>query len=165
MKPETILILVTSVGILVATFFYGRSCSSCPEIKVGSDTVYTNIILHDTISDTLTKEKIKIVKVVEKIHDTITNTDAADSTVCYSFDKKEQDGAYIKVDVCSDSLPEEKPSDLKANIFYVAAPDTTTTISRVDTVTVNKTVPFYKDWKTYLIVTLSLVGGLFLGGR
>jgi hypothetical protein len=164
MKNNLTLIFIALLlaGIIIG-YPIGKGCNKCPEIKVGTETTLVTITHYDTVITHKTKEQIKVIKVYEKVPDTTSN--AVDSTVCYNFDETEKDGAYIAVNVCSDSLPATKPLDLKANISYQAPPDTGRTIFRTDTVSIDKTMPFYKDWKFYLATTLALVGGLFLGSR
>lgn len=164
-----LLIAVLLIGIMIG-FPIGQGCKKCPEVKPGTTVIIDTITVHDTIKTEKTRDEITVVKKKKpapavKDTPTVVVPQKPDSTVCYDFDEREKDGAYIKVDVCSDSLPVVKPLDLKATIFYQAPPDTAKKIFRVDTVMVNKTTPLYKDWRFYVGLTLALVGGVFLGGR
>lgn len=173
MKTNVLVILLVLVLIIggILGFLIGKKYDKpiISEIKVGSETTYVNIVKYDTIVNYKYRDQIRVVNKIDtiKIIDTISNTIVSkeDSTICYSFNEKEKDGAYISVDVCSDSLPRQKPLDLMASIKYQAPPDTSKTIFRVDTITFTKEKPIFKDWKFYLMTTLGVIGGVYVGAK
>jgi len=163
------LIIISAIVLIIGGilgFILGKWTKKCPEIKVGKETLLVTITIHDTIIKEKTAEEITVGKVIKKkkiyaLKDTVP-TYVPDTTVCYSFEENEPDGAYIGVNVCSDSLPLNKPLDLTADIAYRAPPDTQIEVLRTDTVMVDKTPPFYKDWKVYALAVVSILMGVFV---
>jgi len=164
-------VVVLLLGIVIG-FPVGKSCA--PKVRVGTETTTVQIVVHDTVTnykDTGSISSIKkIVYVPKYVYvDSSKKTDTvqvADTSVCYSFDEVEKDGAYIKAEICSDSFPEKKPLDLRGVLTYKAPPDTIKHITRIDTVTRTNNVPFYKDWKTYAVGVLAAVlAGVLIAHR
>ena len=157
-----ILIAVLIIALVIMAWFLGHRPKP-NDVTIGKETTTIKVVVHDTVVNTKVLKDIKIQKVY--VRDTVSDTALAvpDSTVCYSFDQKENDGAYIKATVCSDSLP-LTPEDLKGEILYQAAPDSEKTIHRTDTMTVYKKHPAIKDWKTWALGALVMVlGGVLVG--
>jgi len=159
----TVVLLLIVLGI-----FIGQKTAKCPKITIGQEIIIDSVIVHDTIISKKQfndiKAEIKIIKQINKdtLNDSIAITENNDTTTCFSIEEIENDGANIKASICSDSF-KLKPSDLHGEIIYQAAPDSIKIISRVDTVAIIQTVPFYKDWKTYMIMILSsLIAGSIL---
>jgi len=156
--------IATWVSIFLAGFiiglFLGKGCA--PEVRVGTETTMVTVTVHDTIVSQIPQSNIvsntKIIYIPKIIYIDSTHydtTQVSDTSICYSFDEKEQDGSYIKAEICSDSLPVSKPLDLRAAITYLPHPDTSRQIFRIDTVMRTTNTPFFKDWRTYTIVALA----------
>jgi hypothetical protein len=139
------------VGYLVTNHF-----KKCPEIKVGKETTTVNVIVHDTIITTKTVKQFVVTRVIDTVM--IGDSIVQDSANCYSFDENENDGSYIKAEMCSKELPAVKPLDLRGNIIYKPRSDSIKVISRIDTV--GHFIPFYQSWQTYAVA----VGAAVLGG-
>ncbi|MDO8640220.1 MAG: hypothetical protein Q7R33_01640 [Nitrosarchaeum sp.] len=162
-------IAVLLAGLCIG-FPIGQGCKKCAEIKVGTETTLVTVTVHDTIVTEKTASDFttgkKIVYVPKYIYvDSSKTTDTisvADTAVCYSFEEYERDGAFIKAEICSDSLPVNKPLDLRGTFTYQAPPDTARSIMRIDTIMRSKEVPFYKDWKTYTIAILAVTTGVLI---
>lgn len=152
----TLLIAVAVIGALIGGYLVSKF-KKCPEIKVGTETTLVSVTVHDTTHDTLRLFKTRKDTVYLDSSKTIKGVQN-----CFSFDKKEEDGAYIKAEVCSKDFPADKPADLRGTIDYQAAPDSNKIIHRVDTVTIDKTTPFYKSWPTYAVALLSILAGGYI---
>lgn len=168
----TILIVAALVLGGILGYLFGKNLK--PYIKIGSETTLVNVIVHDTVVTEKTVEDIssnkKVIYVPKYIYvDSSKQTDTIqveDTSVCYSFEEYEKDGAYIKAEICSDSLPIVKPLDLRGILTYKAPPDTERHIMRIDTVMRTTNLPFYKDWKTYgLGLAVAIIAGIVIGGR
>lgn len=163
----------------------GYKMKQCP-VVVGTHSDTTSVKPKDTLHSSVTGDSIKVTKkpvhkpvakptvpsvvaVADTAHpDTAKPVDSGDThdhatvlTTCYSVEKLQKDSANIKVDVCSDSLPEKKPIDLTFNIDYYPPPKQVIT----NTVTVEKAMPLIKDWRAYLLA-LAMAGlGYLAHGR
>ena len=157
-----ILLLILLIGL---GFFIGQKTKQCPEIKIGKETTFISIIVHDTVLSKKNNNDIKVVKEIKTViktdtlHDTIVTLKkdtVSDTSTCFSFDEIESDGAYIKATICSDSF-KIKPDDLYGEILYKAAPDTFKQINRIDTVSIVKKPAPFKTWKDYVLLVLAAV--------
>jgi hypothetical protein len=143
----------------------------CPEVHAGIETTFITTIIHDTIRTEKTRKEIQVSRIIDMVlikdsSDTSKLLPKEDTSTCYSFDSHEKDGAYIKADICSDSFTIIKPLDLKATIFYQAAPDTLRKIFRVDTLVKTQKLDWRRDWKTYALVLTSIAfAGYAIGKR
>jgi len=156
-------LVVVSFAALVLFSIYTINVlqNSQPTLVQGRETTTVTITLRDTVRDTIDREKI-VVRQVPKIiyvYDSTASKESIiqDTSTCYSFEQTEKDGAYIRAEMCSDSLPKKKPLDLIGSIVYRGAPDTSKSTFRVDTLTRIKQTPTMKDWKTYVIAGLALI--------
>jgi len=161
--------LILIIGI-IAGVPIGSCTKTCPNVKVGKETLMVTVTVHDTVIDTINRSEIQVVKKPILVHDTVKLASGVtdiktkpDTTTCYSFSQTESDNAFIKVDVCSDSLPVNKPMDLKGDIFYKAPPDTHRVIRIVDTVSRVVKTPFYQQPAWWVGLVLGCVGGYFAG--
>jgi len=166
-------IIVLVIGLVVGLLlggWAGYALKQCPQVvSAKTDTVVTYVHIKDTASTVISKDSIKVVwKVVPKyVHDTITIADTKpvmDTSICYEFEKVQKDSAFTKVQLCSDSLPKQKPLDLQAIFTYVPPPYKEKIVT--NTVTIQKPTPYYKDWKTYALLVLSAAAtGYVLANR
>ena len=156
-KKKSIIIII--VGLLITLMIggiFGYHVKECPKIaSTGVDTVYVQRP-RDTvrIRDTVFTVTQRIVTHV--IHDTLWKKDSLirDTMNCYEFEQKERDSAYVKVQICSDSLPKKKPIDLQAYFTYV--PPITKVEVITKTFTIEKPAKFW-DWKTYTLAAIILM--------
>jgi hypothetical protein len=151
-----VLVIGLVIGLLIGGFA-GYHLRQCPQVvSTKTDTVVTYIHVKDTVNTMISKDSIKVVwKVVPK-HDTIKIVDTKpvmDTTICYEFEQVQKDSAFTKVQLCSDSLPKQKPLDLQAIFTYVPPPYKEKVVT--NTVTIIKPTPYFKDWKTYALMTLA----------
>lgn len=164
----TVLVIGLVIGLLIGGFS-GYHLRQCPQVaSAKTDTVVTYVHVKDTGISEVSKDVIKVVqKVVPKyVHDTIKIADqpVMDTTICYEFEQVQKDSAYTKVQLCSDSLPKNKPLDLRAIFTYVPPPYKEKIIT--NTVTIQKPTPYYKDWKTYALLVVSAAAtGYVLANR
>jgi hypothetical protein len=70
-------------------------------------------------------------------------------------------GAHIDVQLCSDSLPRNKPLDLVATIFYEAPACTSRTVHLQTTIV--KPGPLLSDWRFWSACVVMLAAGGYLG--
>lgn len=141
-------------------YFLGDKYKKCPSVTEShSDTSSASVLSKDTtiIYDTVPKIVQKIVPhyIRDTIHDTVgIHSPTFDTTTCYTLiDKLQSDSAYTKVEVCSDSLPKNKPKDWQTTFTYVPAPLKVKTITNTVTITKPEPVKFW-DWKMYCLVIL-----------
>jgi hypothetical protein len=147
------------IGIMIGVFI-GSSLKTCPQIRVGSETTTVTIIKHDTIHTEKTVKDIQVIQRFDTVKITVPDEnkiEKIDSSICYSFEEQEKDGAYIAAEICSDSLPVQKPLDLRGSLTYKPAPDSQRIISRIDTTIIEKEKPIGKDWKTWTLIAV-LIG-------
>ena len=156
MNIQTKILVIAGIAFMLIGLMIGvpigKGCTKCPEIKIGTETTLVQVIVHDTVRVEKTGSKDIVVgkKVVNKVDPVSSDILTQDTTTCYSFEEDQEDGAYTKCEVCSDSLPVSSES-VSGVIRYRAPTESLRTISRVDTVTFTKSPPFHKDWKTYVI--------------
>jgi hypothetical protein len=160
-----ILILVFVLGL----FLGGGVVSSCgpkTTIAVGKETTTVIVVVHDTVNTAKTIAQVVVSKRLDTIYvtkDAVTTIMQKDTAVCYSIDEKEKDGAYIKADMCSNAFPVNKPPDLKGNIFYISAPETSKTIHLTNTVVQTKLQPIFGDWRFWTGCVVMLIAGAYAG--
>ena len=151
---KIVFLILTILIVLISGVLVGRGTNK--DIKIGTETTTVSVLIHDTI---ITKQVEKEIQSIIK-YDTIyldTNK-LIDTSICYSFEKTENDGTYIKAEICSDSFSIDKPLDLTSNIYYLPAPDSIEQIFRIDTLAQKP------NWKKYVLITTVLtIGGVVLG--
>jgi len=161
-----ILICIFVLGVLLGGGIVNGCRSKPPTIKAGKETLTISVVIHDTVNTIKTVSQIKAFKKIDTIYipqNATTTLLKRDSAVCYSFDEKEKDGAFIQATLCSDSFAIKKPFDLKGNIFYISAPESTKTIRLTNTVVQTKMQPFLSDWRFWTGCIVFLVAGAYAG--
>lgn len=155
--------LIAIILLIIAIFFsgwiVGYSHRPSVTVKPQTITIHDSLRVRDTIR--LPGNNILIYKRTraDTIHDTLFSSVKCDSSVCYSFDQKEKDGAYIKASMCSQKLPPVKPLDLTTEILYKPKIDTTRTITITNNVEIDKTTPILLNWKLYAGLLIAFFAG------
>jgi hypothetical protein len=141
---------------------YLRDChSNSTKIIQGQTTIRDTVLIHDTLTNTITRDKIRVERKIDTVR--IGDTVAIDSNkICYSAEKTYERGAYVRASVCSKFFELITPEDLEMNIRYVPPFDSIKIITRIDT---TPPVFIYKKpiIPTWQAVTLGIVGGIVIG--
>ena len=155
--------LLAIILLIIAIFFsgwlVGYKYRPSVVVKPQTITIHDSLRVHDTIRTS--GDNIIVYKQAraDTIHDTLFSSVNCDSSVCYSFDKQEKDGAYIKASLCSQKLPPVKPLDLTTEILYKPKIDTTRTITITNNVVIDKTTPLLLNWKFYAGLLIAFFTG------